>query len=141
VLGIRRAGGVFAADLLLAVACLLSVWLGAKPISPGVTWHDLNQACRYATDVIALAPGGRVAAQGPPEQVVTAALVEELFGLSCRIIDDPETGTPMIVPRSRSVGGSVGSADDRGGRVAVGPLGQLWNQPVQQVRQAQHADE
>ncbi len=63
--------------------------------------HDLNQACRYATHVIALAPGGRVAAEGPPERVVTAALVEELFGLPCRIIDDPETGTPMIVPRSR----------------------------------------
>lgn len=62
--------------------------------------HDLNQACRYATHVIAMAAGGQVVAEGPPEQVVTAELVAELFGLACRIIPDPETGTPMVVPRA-----------------------------------------
>ncbi|HEX5740569.1 MAG TPA: ABC transporter ATP-binding protein [Pilimelia sp.] len=63
--------------------------------------HDLNQACRYATHLVALAPGGTLAASGPPAQVVTAALVEELFGLRCRVLPDPETGTPMVVPRGR----------------------------------------
>ncbi|MGW3387479.1 ABC transporter ATP-binding protein [Streptomyces cinereoruber] len=60
--------------------------------------HDLNQACRYATHLIVMRPGGVVAAQGDPATVMTAELVEDVFGLPCRIIDDPETGTPLMVP-------------------------------------------
>jgi iron complex transport system ATP-binding protein len=63
--------------------------------------HDLNQACRYATHLIAMAEGGHIAAEGLPERVVTAELVARLFGLDCRILPDPETGTPMVVPRKR----------------------------------------
>ncbi|WP_199430969.1 ABC transporter ATP-binding protein [Qaidamihabitans albus] len=66
--------------------------------------HDLNQACRYATHLIVLRPGGEIAAQGDPSEIVTAALVEDVFGLPCRIIDDPESGTPLIVPARRDRG-------------------------------------
>jgi hypothetical protein len=38
----------------------------------------------------------RQADRRPP--VVDAALVEAVFGLRCRVIDDPETGTPLVVP-------------------------------------------
>ncbi|QXJ26121.1 ABC transporter ATP-binding protein [Actinomadura graeca] len=62
--------------------------------------HDLNHACRYATHLIAMR-GGEIVAQGPPEEIVTADLVERVFGLPCRVIDDPETGTPLIVPADR----------------------------------------
>ncbi|MFJ3882125.1 ABC transporter ATP-binding protein [Streptomyces sp. NPDC090077] len=62
--------------------------------------HDLNQAARYATHLIALR-GGVVVAEGPPAEVVTAELVEEVFGVRCQIIDDPETGTPLVVPAGR----------------------------------------
>lgn len=60
--------------------------------------HDLNQACRYATHLIVMRAGGTVAAEGDPATVVTADLIEDVFGLPCRIIDDPETGTPLVVP-------------------------------------------
>jgi iron complex transport system ATP-binding protein len=60
--------------------------------------HDLNQACRYATHLIVMRPGGTIAAEGDPATVMTADLVEDVFGLPCRIIDDPETGTPLMVP-------------------------------------------
>ncbi|MCX5379149.1 ABC transporter ATP-binding protein [Streptomyces sp. NBC_00091] len=62
--------------------------------------HDLNHAARYATHLIALR-GGVVVAEGPPAEVVTAELVEEVFGVRCQIIDDPETGTPLVVPAGR----------------------------------------
>ncbi|MFI9065389.1 ABC transporter ATP-binding protein [Streptomyces sp. NPDC053429] len=62
--------------------------------------HDLNHAARYATHLIALR-GGVVVAEGPPAQVVTAELVEEVFGLRCQIIEDPETGTPLVIPAAR----------------------------------------
>ncbi|MFY1594364.1 ABC transporter ATP-binding protein [Micromonospora sp. WMMD737] len=62
--------------------------------------HDLNHAARYATHLIAMREGEVVAA-GAPREVVTAELVEEVFGLPCRVIDDPETGTPLVVPAAR----------------------------------------
>ncbi|WP_411106275.1 ABC transporter ATP-binding protein [Streptomyces sp. cmx-4-9] len=62
--------------------------------------HDLNHAARYATHLIAMR-SGKVVAEGPPAEVVTAGLVEEVFGLRCQIIEDPETGTPLVVPAAR----------------------------------------
>jgi iron complex transport system ATP-binding protein len=63
--------------------------------------HDLNQACRYATHLIAMKPGKGIVAQGNPSDIVTAELVEDVFGLPCRVVPDPETGTPLIVPLKR----------------------------------------
>ncbi|WP_318207057.1 ABC transporter ATP-binding protein [Streptomyces sp. SJL17-1] len=62
--------------------------------------HDLNHAARYATHLIAVRDG-EVVAEGPPAEVVTAELVERVFGLRCQVIDDPETGTPLVVPAGR----------------------------------------
>ncbi|MFC5803480.1 ABC transporter ATP-binding protein [Streptomyces formicae] len=62
--------------------------------------HDLNQAARYATHLIAMR-GGQIAAEGAPGDVVTAELVEQVFGVSSQVIDDPETGTPLVVPLAR----------------------------------------
>jgi iron complex transport system ATP-binding protein len=63
--------------------------------------HDLNHAARYATHLIAMRDG-KVVAAGAPNDIVTADLVEEVFGLPCRVIDDPETGTPLVVPAARA---------------------------------------
>ncbi|MEV6350144.1 ABC transporter ATP-binding protein [Actinoplanes sp. NPDC051851] len=62
--------------------------------------HDLNHAARYATHLIAMRDG-KVATAGAPNDVLTAELVEEVFGLPCRVIDDPETHTPLVVPAAR----------------------------------------
>jgi iron complex transport system ATP-binding protein len=62
--------------------------------------HDLNHAARYATNLIAMREG-TIVAQGAPGDVVTADLVEGVFGMKCQVIDDPETGTPLVVPAGR----------------------------------------
>lgn len=59
--------------------------------------HDLNHAARYATHIIAM-KDGHVVAEGAPRDIVTAELVEEVFGLRCVVIDDPVTGSPLVVP-------------------------------------------
>ncbi|QSB17461.1 ABC transporter ATP-binding protein [Natronosporangium hydrolyticum] len=62
--------------------------------------HDLNQAARYADHLIAMRDG-RVAAAGRPAEVITPDRVAEIFGLACRVIDDPETGAPLVIPCRR----------------------------------------
>lgn len=59
--------------------------------------HDLNQAARYATHLIAMRDG-LIVAQGAPQQIITAELVEEVFALPCRVIADPVTGAPLVLP-------------------------------------------
>jgi iron complex transport system ATP-binding protein len=59
--------------------------------------HDLNLACRYADHLVAMGDG-TIAAEGTPEEVVTAATVAEVFGLEAEVIADPLTGTPLVLP-------------------------------------------
>ncbi|WP_170975371.1 ATP-binding cassette domain-containing protein [Martelella alba] len=65
-----------------------------------VVLHDLNHACRYATHLVAMREGA-IVAQGAPADIVTAELVEQVFGLRCVIIEDPVAHTPMVVPLGR----------------------------------------
>jgi len=62
--------------------------------------HDLNQACRYATHLIALRDG-EIVAQGAPKEIVTPELIARIYGMRCMIIDDPVAGTPLVVPLGR----------------------------------------
>ncbi|MEU0940611.1 ABC transporter ATP-binding protein [Embleya sp. NPDC005971] len=63
--------------------------------------HDLNQAARFASNLVVM-KAGRVVAEGPPADVLTAARVHEVFGLACDIAPDPLTHTPMVIPHARS---------------------------------------
>ncbi|KAA1424921.1 ABC transporter ATP-binding protein [Mumia zhuanghuii] len=63
--------------------------------------HDLNHAARYADHVVAMR-GGAIVAQGPPREVFTEETVEHVFDLPCRVIDDPVSGTPLVIPLGRS---------------------------------------
>ncbi|GAX89978.1 ABC transporter ATP-binding protein [Effusibacillus lacus] len=59
--------------------------------------HDLNLACRYAHNVVAIKDKS-VFAQGAPEEVVTEDMVQIVFGMESRIIADPIYGTPLCIP-------------------------------------------
>ncbi|MFB7930146.1 ABC transporter ATP-binding protein [Streptomyces sp. NPDC056039] len=62
--------------------------------------HDLNHAARYGTYLIAMKDGA-VVVEGTPDEVVTAELVEEVFGLRCLVMRDPVSGSPQVVPLGR----------------------------------------
>jgi iron complex transport system ATP-binding protein len=59
--------------------------------------HDLNQAGRYADRIVAMRDG-RVVSDGTPAQVLTQSTIQHVFGLRCRIVDDPESAVPLVVP-------------------------------------------
>ncbi|GAA1486320.1 ABC transporter ATP-binding protein [Brachybacterium fresconis] len=62
--------------------------------------HDLNLAARYSDQLVMIA-GGAVRASGPPSEVLTEERVHEVFGLSSRVIPDPVSGLPLMVPIGR----------------------------------------
>lgn len=62
--------------------------------------HDLNLAARYADHLVAMA-GGRVIAAGDPGEVITEQTVRDVFGLDSRVVPDPLTGRPMVIPIGR----------------------------------------
>ncbi len=70
--------------------------------------HDVNQACRYADHLIAIKEGALIAA-GPPAEIVDAELVSTVLDVRARIVPDPVTGTPMLVPEADPprVGGTI----------------------------------
>lgn len=62
--------------------------------------HDLNLAARYADLLVAVADG-RVHLAGHPAEVLTPDTLAHVFGLEARVIVDPVTGKPMMVPVGR----------------------------------------
>jgi iron complex transport system ATP-binding protein len=62
--------------------------------------HDLNLSARYADHLVALHTG-RIVAEGTPREVVTEDVVRTVFGLDNRVIDDPVSHTPLVVPVGR----------------------------------------
>jgi iron complex transport system ATP-binding protein len=62
--------------------------------------HDLNLGARYADHLVALADG-RVHLAGPPDEVLSATTVSTVFVLESRILTDPTSGRPMMLPIGR----------------------------------------
>ncbi|MFC7594885.1 ABC transporter ATP-binding protein [Terrabacter sp. GCM10028922] len=61
--------------------------------------HDLNLAARYADHVVAMRDG-RLVGSGAPADLVDEDFVARVFGLGSRVIADPVTGAPLVVPTS-----------------------------------------
>ncbi|EYT57708.1 MULTISPECIES: ABC transporter ATP-binding protein [Microbacterium] len=60
--------------------------------------HDLNQAARYADNLV-LMKEGRIVASGNPSELITAERVGEVFGIDAIVTPDPVTRTPMVIRR------------------------------------------
>ncbi|WP_007024023.1 ABC transporter ATP-binding protein [Saccharomonospora iraqiensis] len=75
--------------------------------------HDLGLAARYAHHLVAMRDGG-VVAEGTPSEVVTAGTVESVFSLPCTVIEDPLTGSPLVLPRPQRRTASREGAAARG---------------------------
>ena len=65
--------------------------------------HDLNMAARYC-DRLVLLTGGRVLAEGSPEEVLSPETIESAFGVKASVYREPVTGALAI--------GLIGPADD-----------------------------
>lgn len=59
--------------------------------------HDLNLAGRFNDHIVLLGPDGLVT-KGPPETVITPSNLKKAFDLDARVMSDPVTNRPMVVP-------------------------------------------
>ena len=57
--------------------------------------HDLNLAAAFCAHVLVLSQG-RLVAAGPPESVLTPALLRSVYGIDAEILTHPRTGRPVI---------------------------------------------
>ncbi len=62
--------------------------------------HDINLSARYADHIFALHKG-KLVAEGAPAEVITSALIKDIFGLNCTVIQDPISHSPSVVPIGR----------------------------------------
>lgn len=75
--------------------------------------HDLNLAIRYSDRLVVMSQGALVA-QGTPSEVISPELLLDVFGLEARVIDDPVSDRPLIVPvGTRHVYGAVGGPEEK----------------------------
>ena len=58
--------------------------------------HNLNTAANYSDQLIAM-HDGQVVAMDKPEKVLTKELMQQLFGIDCSIISNPNTGKPFVL--------------------------------------------
>lgn len=59
--------------------------------------HDLNVTAKYAHKVIMLERPGRIHAFGTPEEVITEADIEHVYGIKCRVVKEQDFGVPLVV--------------------------------------------
>ena len=64
--------------------------------------HDLSLAARYAGRLVLL-DRGRIAADGPPDEVVTPQRLREVYGTEAEVLRDPATGAPVVLARGPAV--------------------------------------
>ena len=61
--------------------------------------HDVNLAARYCDKIVLLSQGS-VEAVGPPAEVLTAELLQSVYGVDVAIRKDPMTNSIYVMPRS-----------------------------------------
>jgi iron complex transport system ATP-binding protein len=62
--------------------------------------HDINLTARYADYIFAIKQG-KLIREGSPSQIISEEFIESVFGLECKVIRDPVSNTPFIVPKGR----------------------------------------
>jgi iron complex transport system ATP-binding protein len=76
-----------------------AVVLAARGTAVLAVLHDLNLASAYADHLVAMHEG-RIAAQGPPQEVLTDRLLAEVFGVSLRLRATPQGTAPFLLPQT-----------------------------------------
>jgi iron complex transport system ATP-binding protein len=70
-----------------------------QSLTIAVVLHDLTLASLYCERLILLHQG-RLRKIGPPQEVLTRGVIEEVYQTTVRVMETPEKGRPLILPIS-----------------------------------------
>jgi iron complex transport system ATP-binding protein len=84
----------------LEIAALLRRLNRERSVTIVLATHDLNLAASLC-DTLVLLRGGRVLAQGPTEEVLTAPMVQQLYGVDAEVRFHGRAGHLTVVPLGR----------------------------------------
>lgn len=70
--------------------------------------HDLNQAIGYGQRVVVLQRGRKVA-EGPPESVITAALLKQVYQVDAAIVHYGTPARPVVLPLGLAASAALGA--------------------------------
>jgi iron complex transport system ATP-binding protein len=62
-----------------------------------IVLHDINLACRYADNIIAI-KDGNIYSEGNPEEIITETLISDVFDINSKVVPCPVFKTPMCIP-------------------------------------------
>lgn len=65
-------------------------------------FHDLNLAAQFANHMIVL-KRGRIDSQGPPEEIITNAMLERVYAVETVVRQLSATGVPFVLPQTMTV--------------------------------------
>jgi iron complex transport system ATP-binding protein len=59
--------------------------------------HDLTLAAHFC-DTLLLLSDGRLEASGRPDEVMEQGLIQQVYGENVRVVEHPESGSPVVLP-------------------------------------------
>ncbi len=80
----------------LQIFQILKDWNASDDLTIVVISHDINVASLYCKRLI-LMHEGKIKMEGTPKEVITEKNINEVYGISTKVVTDPETGIPSIL--------------------------------------------
>ena len=69
--------------------------LAAEGVAVAAALHDINHAAASCSHLLVL-HGGRIAAAGPVQEILTPELIRRVYGVSATMLIHPATGRPLV---------------------------------------------
>lgn len=69
--------------------------VSALPVTSIIALHDLNHAAMFCDNLIVM-QAGKIVAMGPPDEVLTQALLRDVFSVDARVENSPYHAKPHI---------------------------------------------
>ncbi|GGE09561.1 ABC transporter ATP-binding protein [Marinithermofilum abyssi] len=80
----------------IAVLDEIKEWQRERELAVLVVFHDLNLAAHYCDRILAM-KDGRIVREGPPDSLLTASLIREVYDVDAAVIRHPVTGVPQVL--------------------------------------------
>lgn len=61
-----------------------------------IVLHDINLACRYADNIVAI-KDGKIYAEGSPKEIINEELIKNVFEINAKIIECPVFKVPLCI--------------------------------------------